>query len=399
MKLKHLASIAIVLLLVVPFVMAAQDEDNSDIWLLGLFEGRAGRLVGLDSDGVVLDTVIEPYLSIDDERAIFGESFAPTFERMVYMDKGFGGGNASLTVVDMDRQETMTLADPFPDRVTDFALGPFSPDGTQVVAAGFIDMKDRLDDGSEEAFLAIWDVSDEGWELVTQIPALAISPDDTFAGSVRFAFWDERGILLAETCLPCDTQQNLFDWYFWQPDLGKPTRADVPPSRPTDRDVLATGEAITMTFDDRHAFSTEGGPTMRRVGNVIAYFAESGLPYEEAQVIYQTEGLPLHNAIWVMDGAAILVQMSEGANAAVVYRDGSRDWVTLDSTDFLLLAGTPDGWLIYGYDTRTVYRYRYDGETLTSEIVAEDVGGGVYTVIETPLGRDAEPGFKVIDAQ
>jgi len=100
MMLRKLVSIVIVLPLAITFITTvtiAQDENNSDTWLLGLFDSRAGRLVGLDGDGMVLDTVIETYLSIDDERAIFGESFAPTFERMVYMDKGFGGGNANLT--------------------------------------------------------------------------------------------------------------------------------------------------------------------------------------------------------------------------------------------------------------------------------------------------------------
>jgi hypothetical protein len=237
-------------------------------------------------------------------------------------------------------------------------VGPFSPDGGQIVAS-MLDTNSLGQGQPANAEIAVFDLA--SGSVVAATPLSSIQPQDPYAAAVAFGDWKADGIRVVPSCWGCEGVWNGM-YSIWNPA----TNTMSAPVESFDiflEPLPATGEMLEIAADATYPQSGAPGGYFPP-SNVVQYYAGANQP---AQVVYFNPANPyVMTASWVADGKAILVQHGgpvgntpdsdfgdqPPSDAYLLLRDGRL--VSVPPNLGHALTGTPDGWIASDYTTGNV---------------------------------------------
>jgi hypothetical protein len=298
----------------------------------------------------------------------------------------------------------VTLQDPAQPTMSTTYIGPFSPDGNQIVVS-MLDMS-YFEGGSSQppnSSVVVFDLA--SGSIVTSIPFSAVPSQDQWAVTAALGEWKQDGIRMAPSCWGCEgVWEGLYS--IWNPATGT-ISAPVEPFDIFMKPLPATGEVLKAIANA--AYPQSGAPMAYfAAANVVEYTADINQP--TGQVIYFNPANPfVTSADWVYDGRAILVQLggrvsslpdNPMANEAtgeayLLFRDGRQ--VSVPANLGYALTGTPDGWIALQWDTGEAWVVKTDD---SGSIQVTPVGTSTRwerVATNFTLGASAVPGsFRVI---
>ncbi len=280
-------------------------------------------------------------------------SLSPDASTMVFSRSSGGSeGNIPLSTLEIADLANNTccivVANPLQNDPDTIVVGPFSPDGTQVVAV-FADVYS----GALQSVVAVVDVA--SGSIIHQADTMATFGDV----GVIFGTWDAEGIKGAATCLACGGHLDGM-MSNWNPETGVVT-PDVEYFNIWGDKLQTTGEYVIPERNDNLTVSSEDG--MMPPSNTVIYRLE-GNPDTTALIYYDPNHLLIGNVNWVMGGNAYLITEWDGM-ATVVQRNG-----TVFSADVGeaqgFLSSTPDGWLMQDYTTQALTYFQVQDGQITA---------------------------------
>lgn len=134
-------------------------------------------------------------------------------------------------------------------------------------------------------------------------------------------------------------------------------------------------------------------------GNVVAYYSgDDATPI----VVYSREDTAHAQAVWGMNGEAVLVRYDDFPlrpnNATLLFRDGTLLDAEFDVHDIFILHGTPDGWILLldRFDREAPSRLAHltvvDGEAQL-DILADDLPVDMFLIQKPTLTYEGEAEF------
>ena len=333
------------LLLVVITPAAAQTDD----WQVWFYDGTALQV--LTTDGLAEPIAlpdgfgqVEPYhglgymaLSPDSSRLVFSRATSAVAGSTTV---------STLEIADLTNDTCCTVVthpltgDPLTSDPDTVIVGPFSPDGTQVVA-----IFAQVYSGTPQSIVAVVDVA--RGDIVQQADVMKTFGDM----GLLFGGWDAEGVKVASTCLACGGRVD--DWMSnWDPVTGTIT-PDVQYFNLMGDKLEATGEYVIPVRNEDLPASNEDG--MFPPSNAVEYLPDAS-QQTSALIYHDPAHIVIGSVDWVLGGQAYLVTEWYGT-AVVVQRDGTVLTVeTGEAQGFI--GATPDGWLMQNYNTQVVSYYQ-----------------------------------------
>lgn len=260
-------------------------------------------------------------------------------------------------------------------------VGPFSPDGSRLVAIFFSGIYNP--DAAQQSFIAIVDTATG--EVVRSFDTNAVLNS---IGAV-FGEWNDSGILLAPDCVACGgTPSGLF--FTMNPESGQTVRSDIFFTRMGD--ILSNGEIVASSRDESRP--TAEAEALFPPNNVIIY-SSGGAPNPNDIIYFDPEWLNLPQPRWGMNGDAYLLYDSMSGEAVAVFRDGTEARATL-ATGLAVIGGTRSGWLLhqaFGENRGLMHISVVDG-SVQSQLVTVDGNSPeqVNAVLQLPpIGSESLP--------
>ena len=333
--------VLLTLLLMVVITPAAAQTDDWQVWF---YDGTALQVLtadGLAEPIALPDGVgqVEPYhglgfmaLSPDSSRLVFSRA-----------SSGVAGSNpvSTLEIADLANDTCcIVVAHPLTGDPDTVIVGPFSPDGTQVVV-----IFAQVYSLTPQSIVAVVDVA--SGDIVQQADTMATFGDM----GLLFDGWDADGVKVATTCLACGGR--LDGWMSnWDPVTGAIT-PDVQYFNLMGDKLEATGEYVIPVRNEDLPASNENG--MFPPSNAVEYLPDAS-QQTSALIYHDPVHIEIGNVNWVMDGQAYLITEWYGT-AVVVQRDGTALSVETDEAQSFI-SSTPDGWLMQNYNTQVVSYYQ-----------------------------------------
>lgn len=243
-------------------------------------------------------------------------------------------------------------------------IGPFSPDGRQIVLSSFDQA--ALGRDSVPSAITVYDLATAS--VAASVPLSAFQPIDPGGVAAVFGTWDKTGIRLIPSCYGCE---GVWEgaYHLWEPTSGAISLAVEPFDIFMNR-LPGTGELFKLIANE--AYPQSGAPSAYfPAPNVVEYYPAPNAP--QGQVVYFDVGNPhLSQAEWVDGGRAILIKTAglpaslpdnpfgeEGPGTAILmFRDGLR--FSIDPALGSALTGTPDGWIALDWNSGAASLVRSD---------------------------------------
>lgn len=297
---------------------------------------------------------------------IYGVRLSPTGTYAVFSGSTSDSDPGGTYVVNMTTGTCcVKLYDPAQPAVSAAYIGPFSPDGNQI-AISLLDINYFMSSQPLNSSIAIFDLATGN--IVTSIPFSAVPSQDKWAVTVALGEWKPDGIRMIPSCWGCEgVWEGLYS--VWNPTTGT-ISAPVEPFDIFMNKLPATGEVLKAIAND--AYPQSGAPSAYfAAANVVEYYANINQP--TGQVVYFNPGNPyIISADWVYNGRAILIQLggkpgSQPDNsfsnagpgeAYLLFRDGRQ--VPIQANLGYVLAGTPDGWIAFQWETGETWLVKTD---------------------------------------
>jgi hypothetical protein len=256
------------------------------------------------------------------------------------------------------------LQDPSQPAMQTTYVGPFSPDGSQIVSS-MLDMNSLGQGQTPSAEIAVFDLA--SGSVVASTPLSSIPGQTTYTAAVAFGEWKPDGIRVVPSCWGCEGVWNG-TYSIWNPA----TNTVSAPVEPFDiflEKLPATGEMVKIAANTDYPQSGAPGGYFPP-SNVVEYFTAVD---QSGQVIYFNPANPyVMTADWVYDGKAILVQHAgpvgntpesdyadqPPSDAYLLFRDGHQ--VSVPANLGHALTATPDGWIASDYSTGAVSLVKVD---------------------------------------
>jgi hypothetical protein len=354
---------------------------QTDSWEVTLYDGEqilivvaegTAETISLPEAAKHLSVVADRYVALSPDRQYFAFSQA-TFETA-------GGFTSTLSIANLPTGDCcVTVDSPFTQAGTYIQVGPFSPDSAQLFVAATRWLEDQ--EIYESAFLII-DAASGAIIHQAEPQSLWNSAD---YNTTLLPEWTDAGMILYPACIPCEGSFTGTAWR-WNPDTGVMETLDHYYINAGDRLAL-TGEYIYAAHNPAYIAPEGNVPSLT---NVVEYRPD-GTASIEPQVIYHELGQFIPRPVWVLDGAAYALHVPGSNVLTLVQRSGETITADLDNGQ-MMMAGTPDGWLMYDEADAAVHHY-------TLQADGAIIGTHVGDVLSVPqvLSRPAL-GASVTDA-
>lgn len=382
--------LSVMILALTPRYISAQS--TTDDWQYWLFDTQTAQLMILSPNGITHEIDLPTFTDIEAER-IQNPKLSPdghtlAFE-VLFLRENQWVDRTAIWLADLETQTCcQELTYPENPSLDQFHLGPFSPDGSQlVVSTGIADL-------SMEPMVLVYDVATntvvyslEANDL--RFPIEFHAEFDSFHTAV-FNEWSADGIRLAGSCTNCPASFIFFDTaQLWQPDTGEMSDPVAVTTDPLS--ILATGELIIATFDedqpggDADPLGIGEGVGLIYPSNVVRYYPDHS--QLDPEVIFNQSEAPMIRSVhWVINGEAVIVfpdyipQSSDLQRPILLYRDGEQEILEFFFDD-QFFAPTPDGWLMCHFDGEQINILHYalsDDIYLPTEIATFDDYNACY---------------------
>jgi hypothetical protein len=286
-----------------------------------------------------------------------------------------------------------------------YMLGGFSPDSTRL-ALSWIGFLDRATYDFRGGIMTVDAATGTVLQSLTTgdaSAALNLGYDAPFA---TLGEWRDDGIRFIPNCYACEPRFEG-EWAIWTPETNaiRPTSGEYF-SFSFGEMLLPTGESIYAGQSPQFPVSQE--PAFLPIPNVIYYIQSGPMPtfnaVTNAPVIYFDENQVdiSGGAHWVIDGQAVLVTPYMSDHWTLLFRDGTRQPVTLPAMS-TFVAGTPNGWLALNDDPNgaVLTMYTVEGaEVLGTPLLRPLPENEFVNVLDAPeLGTSLTSigGFSTVD--
>lgn len=385
-----IACLLLLILILLPSASQAQTPTGSDEWQVWLYDSQSDQLYAVSPNGITDSIDLAEYSGFAADQIqrpiVSPDSHTLAFEIPLNVDT-YGTGVAGIYLADIETQDCCRqLSDPNNPEFIGYYRGPFSPDGTQLVASMW------TDSGQLTPEVAVFEVA--SGNIIHRLPITELSfqtifEDDSFVEAAVFNEWSTDGIRIGGTCRSCPASLIFFDHtQIWNPEtneLSDPVTVITDPLS-----VLATGELIDSTFDesfpggDQPPIGIGEGVGTIYPANIVRYYPDH--TQTPSEVIFNRPEPPMIESVhWVANGRSMLVFLnpdlsSEIRRAVLVDRNGGQQ-TTEFFFDDTFIAPTPDGWLMCHFDGEQIYILHHqqtDNGFAPTEIATLEAGSTCY---------------------
>lgn len=359
---KTLLVFALGALLLIAAQPGAPAQAQAMDWSVTVFDSDSRSFLIVKPDGVHPGPAVPGMQTL---ASVYNVRVSPTGEYAVFVGAASDSSPSTAYVANLITGACCTpLQDPAQPALGLAFIGPFSPDGRQIVLSSFDQA--ALGRDSVPSAITVYDLATAG--VVTSVPLSAFQPIEPGGVAAVFGTWDKMGIRLIPSCYGCE---GVWEgaYHLWEPASGTISLSVEPFDIFMDR-LPGTGELFKLIANE--AYPQSGAPSAYfPAPNVVEYYPAPSAP--QGQVIYFDLGNPyLRQAAWVDGGRAILIQTAglpvslpdnpfgeEGPGTAILlFRDGRR--FSIDPALGSALTGTPDGWIALDWDTSQASLVRSD---------------------------------------
>lgn len=375
----HRVMLIALLFLVLPFAAFAQADDSQVVLFHGTrgadFSTLGGELLVLSLADASIQTIPLPPQLFPVGNVISGLSLSPDHRYLAVASQNTTNESAPpILILDLQSDSCcVTVHLPWRD-VAMYELGDFSPDSGRLALAwfGFIDRTTYDSTAGIMTVDAATGIILQAISMADVRSALGLGYTPTFA---TIGAWREDGIRWIENCYACEPDFEG-EWMIWTPETNSFTVNSGEYFSFVFGDVLpATSEMLYTGQSAQFPVSQE--PAYLPIPNVVYYIHDAPIPtFTEpttAPVIYFDENqLDISGGgHWVLDGQAVLVSPYMSSQWTLLYRDGTRQSVTVPVNSTFLL-GTPNGWLTLNDDPNGAALTMYTVEG--AEVLATPLG-------------------------